>query len=78
MIHSATFRQNTPQLFSTGTETKFWEQVGIYCLKFAGQHRVLLVKPTISIIYTQRDQRRIFMPDNVNVADKRKVIPEFL
>ena len=50
MIHSATFRQNTPQLFSTGTETKFWGQVGIYCLKFAGQHRFLLIKPTISII----------------------------
>ena len=49
--------EDTPQLFSTGTETKFWEQVRIYCLKFAGQHRVLLVKPTISIIYTQRNQR---------------------
>gem|GEM_PF-4777256 len=49
--------EDTPQLFSTGTETKFWEQVGIYCLKFAGQHKVLLVKPTISIIYTQRNQR---------------------
>lgn len=77
MIHSATFRQNTPQLFSTGTETKFWEQVGIYCLKFAGQHRVLLVKPTISIIYTKGINVEFLCPIMSTLRTREKSFPNF-
>lgn len=77
MIHSATFRQNTPQLFSTGTETKFWEQVGIYCLKFAGQHRVYWLNPLYQSFTSKGINVEFLCPIMSTLRTREKSFPNF-
>ena len=78
MIYSATFRQNTPQLFNEQQMLNFGDSRD-FALKNLRVSRILFILRAMNQPLTLKKKIILrFSLDNVSIADRRKVIPEFL